>query len=121
MANQLPPKAMQDDYLAIQKGLENIAAVSQNLKTLENFIADKKKTIKELSEMEDDIVMYKMIGNILVKSDKVAVLEGLEDEITTGEMRIKTLNRQLDSLKKSQSEMAERFEEKYSNFMKNQS
>ncbi len=121
MANQPPPKAMQDDYLAIQQGLENIATISQNLKTIEGFISDKKKTIKELSEMEDDVIMYKMIGNILIKSDKAAVLEGLEDEITTGEMRIKTLKRQLDSLKKNQTEMAERFEEKYASFVKKQS
>ena len=117
MSAQQPPKALQDDYLALQGFAENIAAVSQNIRSLTTLNAEKRKAVEELSEMEEDVTVYKQVGSILFNSNKKAILEGLEEDILTNEMRIKSYNRKLDDLKKGQAETTKRFEEKYANFI----
>lgn len=113
MSNPQLPQAMQDDVQTLQKLEENIQAFTQQSRAIDAIITEKKKAIDELSEMEDNAVVYKIIGNVLIKSEKPAVLDGLNEDITDSEMHKKRLERQLDSFKKNYEELKKRLQEKY--------
>ena len=100
MSNPQIPKAIQDDVQTLQKLEENMQALSQQSRAIDAIVSEKKKAIDELTEMEDDAVVYKIIGNVLIKSEKKAVLDGLNEDITDSEMHKKRMERQLDSFKK---------------------
>jgi len=113
MSNPQIPKAIQDDVLTLQSLEENIQALSQQSRAIDAIIMEKNKAIDELSEMEEDAVVYKIIGNVLIKSEKATVLDGLKEDITDSEMHKKRMERQLDSFKKKYEEIKKRVQEKY--------
>jgi prefoldin beta subunit len=117
MSNPQIPKALQDDVLNLQKLEENINALTQQSRAIDGIIAEKKKAIEELTEMEDDAVVYKIIGNVLIKSEKTTVLEGLNEDITDNEMHKKRVERQLNSFKKKYEEIRKRVQEQYEKYM----
>ncbi|TFG21378.1 MAG: prefoldin subunit beta [Promethearchaeota archaeon] len=113
MSNPQIPKAIQDDVMTLQNLEENIQALSQQSRAIDVIIMEKNKAIEELSEMEDDAVVYKIIGNVLIKSEKATVLDGLKEDITDSEMHKKRMERQLDTFKKKYEEIKKRVQEKY--------
>ena len=105
MSNQNLPKAVRDDITKLQSLEERVRLFSQQKYAIENSIQEKKKAVEELSEMEDDAVVYKQVGGILMHSEKAKVLEDLNDEVSTLEMRKKTIERSESSVTQSYEEL----------------
>ena len=105
MSNPNLPKAVRDDISKLQSLEERIRLFSQQKYAIETTVIEKKKAIEELSEMEEDAVVYKQVGGILMHSDKSKVLEDLNDEISTLEMRKKTIERSEASITQSYEEL----------------
>lgn len=99
------PKAIRDDITKLQSLEERIRLLSQQKFAIDTSTQEKKKAIEELSEMEDDSVVYKQVGGILICSDKAKVLENLNDEISTLEMRKKTIERNESSVTQNYEEL----------------
>ncbi len=99
------PKAVQDDISKLQNLEDRIRTLGQQKFAIDATIQEKKKAIEELSEMEDTAVVYKQVGGILIHSDKSKVLEELNDEISTLEMRRKTIERSESSNTQSYEEL----------------
>jgi prefoldin beta subunit len=116
MSNSQFPKAFQDDVLNLKKLGENLTALDQQSRAIDGFIAEKKKAIEELSNMEDDVVAYKLIGNVLIKSEKTSILEGLNEDVDDNEVRKKHVERQMTSLKKKYDELSKRVQDQYEKF-----
>ena len=95
--------------------LMNLQNLSQSLEFLTNqrlqmeaTLRETELTIEELSNVEDDTLVYKSIGGILVKSDKNKLLDEKKSVKVTLDMRIKTIKQkedrskqQLETLRKS--------------------
>jgi len=99
------PKAVQDDISKLQNLEDRIRTLGQQKFTIDATIQEKKKAIEELSELEDTAVVYKQVGGILIHSDKAKVLVELNDEISTLEMRRKTIERSESSNTQSYEEL----------------
>ena len=112
MSYQNLPKQVQDEMMRFQSLGEQLQMLAQQKFTYDTSIKEKELSIKELEELPDDVVVYKQVGGIMIKSDKAKVLEGLKDDKTTMEMRKKTLERNEASMKKNFDEMKESLQKK---------
>ncbi|MHA1729134.1 MAG: prefoldin subunit [Promethearchaeota archaeon] len=104
-------KELQDFQVLGQK----LELIAQQKITIENSINIKNRSIKELERMEeDDSIVYRQIGGILIKKNKDIVIENLKDEVLTQEMRSKTLEKSEISLKKTFEGMRLRLQKRIS-------
>lgn len=99
------PKQVQDELMRFQSQAEQLNLITQQKFTVESSIREKELSINELEAMEDDVVVYKQVGGILIKTVKSKLLEELKDEKTTLEMRKKTIERNETAMKKKYDEM----------------
>jgi len=104
MEHQIP-KALQDEIIRFQSLGQQLDILAQQIFTLETSIKEKEKTLEELEKLNDDIIIYRQIGGILIKSERKKVIEALKDEKLTLEMRKKTLDKNESTLKKKFEEM----------------
>ena len=86
---------------------ETQAALSQERIMLEGTLAEIDSMIEKIKELEDDVELYKMIGNVLVKTRKDSILKELEDRKEDLEIRLKAIKSQEDSIKKELDRLAE--------------
>ncbi|MCE4602474.1 MAG: prefoldin subunit beta [Desulfurococcales archaeon] len=86
---------------------ETQAALSQERIMLEGTLAEIDSIIEKIKELEDDVELYKMVGNVLVKSRKDSILKELEDRKEDLEIRLKAIKSQEDSIKKELDRLAE--------------
>jgi prefoldin beta subunit len=110
----LPPQ-LQNEMMQFQNLGEQINLITQQKYTIESNIKEKDAAINELEGLEDDVVVYKQVGGILVKKTKASVLEDLKNDKLTFEMRKKTLERNETNYKKKFDEMKNSIEEKLKN------
>lgn len=114
---QLPPQ-IQKEMADFQELGERLQIINNEKLKLETSIKEKEEAIRQLSEMEDEVVVYKQVGGLLIKKDKNKVLEELKDEKTTLEMRKKTIERTETSLKTKFEEMQNNLKQKLSTMNK---
>ena len=107
----LPPQ-IQQEMMAFQNLGEQINLLTQQKYSIDNNIKEKEAAISELESLEDEAVVYKQVGGILVKKGKTAILEDLKNDKLTFEMRKKTLERNETTFKKKFDEMKINIEEK---------
>lgn len=110
-----PSRQMQDELQRFQAMGQNLEMIAETIVRTDAFIKEKEAAIKDLEECPNDVVVYKQVGGILIKSDKAKVLENLKDEKTTLEMRKKSYERQQEQFKKSFEEMKSKLTQKYQN------
>jgi len=61
---------------------------------MEVRMKEAERALSELEKLDEDAVVYKNVGTILIKSQKDKVKEELVDKKDTLEMRLKTIQRQ---------------------------
>lgn len=90
MPEELPPKArdLLTKLQAYQQQLQNIVTQRRYLEVQDGEIKN------ALKELEDVKVVYKLVGPILVKSDKSKVCKDLKDDQETVKLRINSLEKQ---------------------------
>ncbi len=99
MAEKVPPdlqvqlgklKQLQDQLnrLLAEKGL------------IENELREVNRVLEELASINQDTPIYKMVGNLLIKSDKSTIEKELNDRKELLELRSKTYQKQEGILRK---------------------
>jgi len=86
---------------------ETLAAITQERMVLEGTIAEIDSVLDKVNNLPDDVELYKMVGNVLVKTDKTSVVKELNDRKEELELRLKALKSQEDSLKSQLDRLAD--------------
>ncbi|OFV66330.1 MAG: Prefoldin, beta subunit [Candidatus Syntrophoarchaeum butanivorans] len=63
--------------------------------------------LEELDKVEDDAVVYRNLGEILIKSDKDTVKSDLTEKKETFDLRLKTIERQEERVQKRFQQLQE--------------
>ncbi len=95
---ELPPQ-VQNMVAQLQQLQQQLQAVMTQRVQIEAMLSDTEQAIEELKKVGDDAIVYKAVGNILVKEEKEKILKELEEKKETYEIRIKTLQRQEEKLR----------------------
>ena len=105
---ELSPK-MQNDMMEAQQLQQQIQSIGTQKYQLETQLREMEITIKELENLGDDAVVYKNVGNLSLKvKDIEALKKELLDKKETLEVRIKSLERQEESIKEKYTSIQKR-------------
>jgi len=110
---RLPPHLRSDlERLSqVQEMLNNVVLRRQQY---EIQLKEIESAINELNAAPDDVVVFKSVGNILVKTTKKKALEELQEAKETIELHIKTLQRQESLLRKQLDDLRKKVQKELS-------
>ena len=89
MSNPNIPPAVREEINQAQQLEEKLQALNQRISFTQNSIMDIQKTLKDLEDVEEDAVVYKNAGLVLIQSTKNKIVEDLTDELSNLQVRIK--------------------------------
>lgn len=103
--NNISPQ-LQNQIAQFQQLQQQLQAVSTQKAQMDAQVKEIERTLAELDKATGDV--YKNVGSLLIKvDDKEAIKTELEDGKETYEVRIKSLERQENSLRDKYNEMQE--------------
>jgi len=98
------PENIQQELMQFQQLQSQYQIIVSQLQSLKIEITETDVALNELSKTENPVV-YKSIGSILVKSEKPDILDDLNKKKESIDIRIKTIEKQEDRVKKKLEEM----------------
>jgi prefoldin beta subunit len=101
MSNVKLPAQLQEQLLRLQQLQQTLQAVITQRQQLELENSEIDQALDELVKMEDESLIYKSIGSLLVKSEKNKIVDELRE-------RKELLNTRIQVLSKQRSRMEER-------------
>ncbi len=100
------PAKLQNDLKQFQRLQQELAAVQQQRLQLDLKVREVSHTLEELKGLPEDVVVYRPIGGLLVRSKNRQEVEGLlTEEKETAEVRLKGVERQENHLKERYTSM----------------
>lgn len=97
--------ANEEEIQQLQAIEQNLSSLSSSRQSIQTQIMEIESALKELKGKND---AYKIIGNIMVKSDADKLREDMDDKKKMFELRIKTLEKQEGQLKEKSKELQEK-------------
>ena len=86
------------DLRTLQQIAEQIQAIGSQIQQYEIQVTEIKSALDELNSKQDDEVVYKSVGGLLIKKDAKSVRDELTERKEFLELRLKTLKDQYKSL-----------------------
>jgi prefoldin beta subunit len=108
--SQLPPQ-IQQRLLRLQQLQQNLQGVMAQKQQLTMQLTETENATKELEKLADDAVVYKSIGALLVKAEKVKVSADLVDRKELVKMRVDVLVKQEERLRTQVKELQEKLQQ----------
>jgi prefoldin beta subunit len=112
LVERLPPE-VQAKLEKLVQARNNLASVLQQKSSYEALLKEVEETLSVVESLPDDAVLYKMVGGVLVKVSKDAILEELKEKKATTEVRLK----KLEAFEKKFREEVERLEKEIQSMM----
>lgn len=98
------PENIQQELMQFQQLQSQYQIIVSQLQSLKIEMTETDVALNEISKTENPVV-YKSIGSILVKSEKPDILDDLNKKKESIDIRIKTIEKQEDRVKKKLEEM----------------
>jgi len=108
---ELPPQ-LQEQLLRLQQLQQTLQAVASQKQQLEIEASETEKALAELGKLSDEIPVYKSVGNLLLKSERQALLKELKERKELLATRITVLGRQEERTKERLKESQEKLQER---------
>jgi prefoldin beta subunit len=105
MMDNIPPK-VQNQIAQFQQLTQQIQMVTTQKIQLEAQAKELDKTIQELERLQEDAVVFRNVGSLLMQvKDKAALLNELKEQKESTDVRVKTLERQDKHLRERHSSL----------------
>jgi len=108
---QLPPQ-VQEQLLRLQQLQQTLQAVVTQKQQLELELSETERALAELEKVSDDTTIYKSIGSLLIKSDRLGLLSELKERKELLNTRVTVLGRQEERAKEKLKELQEKLKER---------
>lgn len=105
-------EALRAEIKRYQDLVERLRLIALNRQQLQAQLAEVEEALKELSTVDDSQPVYKIVGSIIVLKSKSNIVSELNSLKETIEIRIKTLEKQEDLLKKQLEELEKKLARK---------
>ncbi len=96
MAQRLPPEVEQE-YMKYENLRRQYEALQVAVQSMKNELTELSTTLEELSKIPDDTVTYRVVGQVMFRVDKPALVETLEDRKRTTEIALESYKKKLDA------------------------
>ncbi len=101
---------MQNEIMKVQQIQQQLQQIIQQKQQLETRKNDLERALEEINKLDDESRVYKNIGEeILVQvEDRKDLTEEIEDDLESSEVRVKSLSRQEEKLRKKFQELQQK-------------
>ena len=103
-ASELPTH-VQERLLRLQQLQRNLQAVLTQKQQVELELTENEQALGELDNLTEDAVIYKSIGSLLVKAEKVKVETELKERKDLLDTRVKVLTKQEERFRSQLSQL----------------
>ena len=107
---QIPPM-VQEQLAKFQQTQQNFQSILMQKQQLESQKLETEKALEELKKAGDDEAVFKHAGTIMIKSDKKALLEELEEQMELAKTKASLLAKQEERLKITLQEQETKIQE----------
>ncbi|RZN63797.1 MAG: prefoldin subunit beta [Candidatus Methanoliparum thermophilum] len=109
MSGQIPPQ-LQNQIMQLQQIQVQLQALQEQKTQIEAILRDSDDALEELNKAKDDEIVYKSVGEILVKSTKDDAIKELTEKKEMMNIRKQTLDRQEERLKNRLNQLQEQLQ-----------
>lgn len=93
MTERIPPE-LKAEIVKLQQLQDQLNRVLTEKSVIDNQLREVNKVLQELTQLPSDAIVYKMIGNLLVKVNKDDIQKELDEQKTILELRSRTYQNQ---------------------------
>jgi len=91
---------VQNQLVQLQQLQQQMQAIAGQKAQGEMTLRETESALKELEKLGEDAIVYKNVGEIMIKSDVNSLKESLSEKKETYDLRLKTLERQEERIQK---------------------
>lgn len=99
MSGQEIPPWLREQLARYEQMQQNLQAILAQKQQVEVELAEVDRALKELGKVKGKAAVYKLIGPLLIKADKEAIVKELEERRELANTRMVVLNRQESRLR----------------------
>jgi len=110
MSSEISPK-IQNQLSQLQQTQQQAQMLVGQKNQIELSLRDVDRALEAVEAATDDVVLYQIVGNILIKSNKNETIESLKKKEESLDLRLKTFTRQEERIQKRFTEQQERLKE----------
>jgi prefoldin beta subunit len=107
---EIPPQ-VQNLLAQLQQLKVQMEALGRQKLQVEAMLRDAENALEELEKVDDDALIYKNVGELMIKAGKAAVKEELSEKKETYGLRQKTLERQEERGQKRYQQLQQQLQE----------
>lgn len=93
MTERIPPE-LKAEIVKLQQLQDQLNRVLTEKSVIDNQLHEVNKVLQELTQLPSDAIIYKMVGNLLVKVNKDEIQKELDEQKTILELRSRTYQNQ---------------------------
>jgi len=108
---ELPPQ-IQEQLARLQQLQQTLEVVTAQKQQLEIELAETSRALSELEKVDDQAVIYKSIGGLMLKTERKKVMEELTERREILNTRITVLDRQEKRTRDHTQELQQKLQEK---------
>ncbi len=97
MTSELPPQ-IQNQIAQLQQVQQQVQALSMQKSQIEAMQKESKMALEELERLADDAVIYRSVGELVIKTTKEESVSKLKDREETLSLRLQSISRQEERL-----------------------
>jgi prefoldin beta subunit len=97
MSAELPPQ-VQNQIAQLQQIQQQIQALAMQKSQIEAMQKESKMALEELEKLADDAVVYRSVGELVIKTSKEESITKLKDREETLSLRLQSISRQEERL-----------------------
>jgi prefoldin beta subunit len=97
MTAELPPQ-IQNQIAQLQQAQQQIQALAMQKSQIEAMQKESKMALDELEKLTDDAVVYRNVGELVIKTSKEESISKLKDREETLSLRLQSISRQEERL-----------------------
>jgi len=109
-SSEIPPQ-VQNQLVQLQQLKVQIEAVGRQKMQVEALQRDAENALEELEKLDKKSVIYRGVGELMIKADMEAVKEDLSERKETYDLRLKTLERQEERVQKKYQQLQQQLRE----------
>jgi len=109
-SGEIPPQ-VQNLLAQLQQLKVQIDALGRQKMQVEALLRDAEHALEELEKVDENSVIYKNVGELMIKASRDTVKEELIERKETYDLRLKTLERQEERAQKRYQQLQEQLRE----------
>lgn len=110
MSSELPPQ-IQNQLAQLQQLQQQAQALAAQKNQIDINLKETELAIEELEKLDADAVVYRAIGDLLIKTERDKTKESLIEKKDTLSMRVQTLARQEERIQKRFQQLQEQLKQ----------